>query len=179
MVRKPKICKYCLGKFNPYSSFQRACSIKCAVELGRQKEIDDRVKGFKEQLKTKKDYVKILQILFNKWIRLRDNDKGCVSCGVFSAEEYHAGHWISATYQSLRFNENNVHKQCSRCNTHLRGNPIPYRIELIKRIGLAQVEELENSRHERFDLTIQDLKDLIRKYKLKLIINETNREGSA
>jgi hypothetical protein len=147
------------------------CSQKCAIKYSaaqnkkKAKEVKEKVKQVKESLKTKKDYIKILQIVFNKYIRKRDEKKGCISCSTKVAEEFHAGHYIPTTYQYLRFNEYNVHKQCSKCNTHLRGNQVAYRENLIKKIGLERVLILEADRHKEFNLSIEDLKYLIIKYK--------------
>jgi hypothetical protein len=43
----------------------------------------------------------------------------------------------------LRFDLDNIHKQCAPCNEHLSGNIANYRIELVKRIGQAGVDRLE------------------------------------
>jgi len=142
--------------------------IKAFVESKKDKEWKVKKAQMKSDLLTHKDYIKLLQVTFNTFIRLRDKDLPCISCGVLKCEEFHAGHYIASTYQYLRFNEFNVWRQCSRCNTHLRGNLISYRIELIKRIGLEEVEYLENSRHMMLEITIPDIKDLIIKYKEKI-----------
>jgi len=133
-----------------------------------KKEANDQTKRIKEAIKSHADYIKDLQTIFNKFIRLRDKGLPCISCGVTKAEDWHAGHYIATTYQYLRFNENNVNLQCSKCNTHLRGNLIPYRIELIKKIGLEAVEELENSRYNMFKITIPEIKEKIALYKEKI-----------
>lgn len=88
--------------------------------------------------------VQKLQTIFNKYIRLRDKNDPCISCGEAN-RTFHAGHYVAvgAKY-GLRFNEDNVHKQCSRCNTFLHGNLINYRKNLIKKIGVDRVEALEN-----------------------------------
>lgn len=81
------------------------------------------------------------QTTFNKWIRNRDKDLGCISCG---AEVTEAGHYFSqGHYSSLRFNNINTNGQCTRCNRFLHGNLINYRKGLIKRYGHAKVERLE------------------------------------
>ncbi len=144
--------------------------IKAFVDAKKTNDIKEKVSKMKEDLISHKDYVKLFQSVFNTFIRLRDADKPCVSCGVERCEEYHAGHYICTTYQYHRFNENNVHKQCSKCNTHLSGNLIPYRIELIKRIGLVEVEYLEDSRHMMLEITIPELKEKIKEYKEKIKI---------
>lgn len=165
-------CKVCEEKYevDPYKPFIGWCSADCGYkyqQILKEKKVKKEVKDMREALKSHKDYIKLFQIVFNTFIRMRDKDLPCVSCGVYKCEEFHAGHYIASTYQYLRFNENNVHKQCSKCNTHLRGNSIPYRIELIKRIGLEEVEYLENSRHMMLEITIPELKEKIIEYKLK------------
>jgi len=83
------------------------------------------------------------QFYFNKFIRLRDFNKGCISCG---GKVEHAGHYLSAGHhQALRFMESNCSGQCLRCNHFLRGNAINYRINLIKRIGEVKVTNLEDA----------------------------------
>lgn len=83
------------------------------------------------------------QIVFNRWIRLRDKDKGCISCG---AEVTEAGHYFSQGHHSaLRFNEINTNGQCTRCNKFMHGNLINYRKGLVRRYGEQNVLMLENS----------------------------------
>lgn len=87
--------------------------------------------------------LKKAQEVFNKFIRDRDSDKGCISCG---SEVHHAGHYFSQGHHSaLRFNEMNTNGQCLRCNNFLHGNLINYRIGLVKRYGENKVLMLENS----------------------------------
>jgi len=172
-------CLVCKSKFKVLSNSHWLCSVECAKVKG-----NEAVEKKKEQIKKKDwtrekaiikqsllnhaDYIKLFQKVFNTFIRVRDKDLGCVSCGRMNVEEFHAGHYIATTKQYLRFNENNVWKQCSQCNTHLRGNLIPYRIELIKRIGLEEVENLENNRNKELELSIPEIKELIITYKTKI-----------
>lgn len=168
-------CKVCGNRMQLYNSLRPYCSATCGGAYGKRllenklkrenKEERKELSYLKQSLLTHKDWIKLYQITFNTYIRERDKDLPCVSCGVEKCEEFHAGHYVASTYQYLRFNENNVHKQCSRCNTHLRGNSIPYRIELIKRIGLDEVELLENSRHMMLEITIPEIQDKIKHYK--------------
>lgn len=60
---------------------------------------------------------------------------------------------------ALRFHPDNCQKQCSRCNDHLSGNPVPYREELIKRIGQEKVDWLDGD-HPIANFTLQDFKDV-------------------
>lgn len=83
------------------------------------------------------------QDTFNTFIRLRDANKGCISCG---KPVEHAGHFFSeGHFPALQFNEVNVNGQCVRCNRHLHGNLIFYRSGLVKRYGEQKVLLLEHA----------------------------------
>lgn len=91
--------------------------------------------------KTVPDLIKLATKHFNSFIRERDSDKGCVSCG---ARIQHAGHFYSGGHHSgLRFNENNCHGQCLRCNNFLHGNLNEYRRRITQRIDLSELNELD------------------------------------
>ena len=78
---------------------------------------------------------------FNEFIRNRDQDKPCISCGKYNATQ--AGHFYSAGhYPALRFDEDNCHKQCVGCNHFKSGNLIEYEKNLRRRIGDDRVEML-------------------------------------
>lgn len=91
--------------------------------------------------------------VFNAWIRKRDDQGGwftCISCGenktiknYARGGNYHAGHYYPGTDSALKYNEINVNGQCGKCNTHLHGNQTGYRIGLIKKYGIEEVEKLE------------------------------------
>jgi hypothetical protein len=104
---------------------------------------------------------------FNKFIRLRDVNQPCISCQRHHTGQYHAGHYKPAGINSaLKFNELNVHKQCAPCNNNLSGNLTNYRINLIIKIGLPKVEEMENNK-EITSFTCEQLKAIEVKYKAK------------
>jgi len=64
----------------------------------------------------------------------------------------------------------NIHKQCNKnCNLSLSGNIPRYRPNLIKKIGLQNVEWLEGP-HEIQKLTISDAKEIKAYYKEQLKI---------
>ena len=115
-------------------------------------------------------WIKLAQPIFNEYIRLRDKDLPCISCGTTSNVKYDAGHYFNRkSYGSLRFDEDNVHKQCSQnCNDNLGGNLINYRIGLIERIGEKRVDELEARRNVKVKYSIPDIKELIELYKSKI-----------
>jgi len=52
------------------------------------------------------------------------------------------------------------------CNTHLHGNLIHYRVNLIQKIGLAEVERLEGPQEPK-KYSIDELKEIISTYRAK------------
>lgn len=99
--------------------------------------------------KTIAQLIKLATKHFNAYIRNRDSEDGyftCISCEkTKEIGMMHAGHYLSAGHNaSLRFSEDNVHGQCVACNTHLHGNLIRYRENLVKKIGSGKVEILES-----------------------------------
>jgi len=86
---KPKKCKVCKVEFTPTKPLQQVCGFECALELAKNKRIKTvkkEVKEAKQKLKSRSDWLKDTQVVFNKYIRLRDQDDGCISCGSKSAK---------------------------------------------------------------------------------------------
>jgi len=167
-----KKCKVCKSEFKPtYNTTQALCSGACALASVRQKAskvIKKDLKQRRESLKTLGDHKRELQTVFNKFIRLRDKDKPCISCQRHHTGQYHAGHYLSVGARpNLRYNEINVHKQCAPCNNHLSGNPINYRINLVNLIGLDAVELLECD-HEPKNYRIDDITQMKKDYRAKI-----------
>jgi DNA-directed RNA polymerase subunit M/transcription elongation factor TFIIS len=167
-----KSCKKCGEIFTPFSTLEKHCYICKKTEqalknLAKMKR--DKLKKQKEDLLTVSDYLKLAQQVFNKWVRLRDQDKGCISCGNPLGSKYDAGHfWSAGGHSSVRFNENNVHAQCVSCNQHKHGNLLIYRDGLLRKIGFTKYEELENIAHETRKWDKEELKELIALYKKKI-----------
>ena len=176
-MKEPKLkkCIICLVEFKQFKTTEKVCSLKCAIEHAKNvskevkaKEWNKTKKIKKESLKTKQDYIKELQVVFNRFIRLRDKDYPCISCGKDSGKAEQAGHYRSTgSCPELRFCEDNVHGQCIKCNMYLSGNLINYRLGLIERCGLALVDWLELN-HEPKHYTINELIELKEKYKSKI-----------
>ncbi len=110
--------------------------------------------------------LKKAQIVFNKWVRNRDKEKGCISCG---SEVTEAGHYYSQGHHSaLRFNEVNTNGQCTRCNCFLHGNLINYRNGIICRHGVQTMDLLDSvgTRNPMKKWTRFELEEIINHYKL-------------
>ena len=164
------------GWYFAHSSLQKVCSPKCALDLTRQnaQKAQERAEKKKQRerkakLKSRSEWLKEAQSVFNKFIRLRDKDQPCISCGRYHQGQYHAGHYRSVgACPELRFCELNVHKQCAPCNDHKSGNIIEYRINLVNKIGADKVAWLERQDHEPKKYTIEDCKAIIKYYKAKI-----------
>ena len=167
---KPRKCAYCRNDFEPFRMGQKACSVECACQMARKKREKIERKAYKEQkerIKSRAEWLKEAQAVFNRYIRLRDDKEPCISCGRHHEGQYHAGHYLSTGARpELRFDEANVHKQCQPCNTHLSGNLVLYRKALIVKIGLEEVERLESD-HEPKKYSIDELKAIKAEYTRK------------
>ncbi|CDL51196.1 Protein NinG [Klebsiella pneumoniae ISC21] len=184
-MRKPsrRKCAHCREWFHPAREGQVVCSFECASAISKkqtakareaakaravkrqresEKEGRQRRRAKRESFKTKAQWDKEAQSAFNRYIRIRDEGKSCVSCGspLIVKSNYLTGSAIDAShYRSrgaashLKFNVFNVHSACTRCNRQLSGNAVEYRIHLIERIGLDRVERLEaDNEPRRFDI---------------------------
>ena len=136
---KTRKCKYCKTPFQPITTLQKNCfEPNCVTDWineTKQKQWTKKKAKLKAELMTVQDYVKLAQQVFNKFIRLRDAEKNCISCQkTLKVGNIDAGHmWSAGGHSNLRFNEYNVNSQCSRpCNKDKAGdiNNIPYNQEL-------------------------------------------------
>jgi Bacteriophage Lambda NinG protein len=166
-------CAVCKEPFVKRSPWQSVCNLKCAAILvdSRNKKTERKeTKARKEALKTRSDYMKDAQKAFNAYIRARDADKPCISCGVPLKQEalgggYDCGHYRSVgSAPHLRFHPDNAHGQCKKCNRYLSGNAVEYRKNLVSRIGLNLLELLERDQCVR-KYTIEGLQMLTSDYK--------------
>jgi hypothetical protein len=107
--------------------------------------------------------LKQAQIVFNKWIRERDKDLGCISCG---GSVDHAGHYFAqGSNSALRFDEMNVNGQCVGCNTYKHGNLINYRKGLVKRYGKEETEQFEIlAERGAYKWSRSEVEEIIKKY---------------
>jgi hypothetical protein len=127
---------------------QVVCGPMCGIERAKKKREADEKKAKaveakqdrakKESLKTIPKLRAEAQVEFNKFIRTRDAEQPCISCGKPPGDlsglhaGRDAGHYRSTGAAShLRFDERNCHAQCVHCNQHLAGNVVQYRIGLI------------------------------------------------
>ena len=84
-----KKCKACSILFEPIKSIQPYC-FNCTIErakkhVKKQRDKKERAekKELKEKLKTVSDYRNEARYWFQRWIRMRDVGKSCISCNTF------------------------------------------------------------------------------------------------
>ena len=114
---------------------------------------------------------KELQIIFNTFIRLRDKDQPCISCGQFKVLQ--CGHFFNVGgHDGLRFNEDNANGECAGCNCFDLSHLINYGDNLIERIGIERFQNLKNQakiyKREGHKWTRYELLEMIEKYKAKI-----------
>ena len=176
---KPKTCRNaaCSIRFVPQRLGQAVCSPACALatkDVNQQKarkslaQVERReIKVRKEKLKSRADHLNDTQTAFNAWVRERDAELPCISCGRHHAGQYHSGHYRTVgASPELRFEPLNAWKQCAPCNNYLSGNLINYRISLLQKIGEERVIWLEGP-HEAKKYTVEELKAMTADYRAK------------
>lgn len=184
--RKCKNCGVRKNKSEMIINIMAFCSFKClttytnTVKLNTSKIRFEKSKSettVRRKVKTVSDLKKEAQAVFNKYVRLRDIKKGygCISCNKpYDGDRYKwdAGHYISRRHNKTRYHLNNVHLQCVRCNRYGYGETVAYRQNLIQRIGLSNVEWLENNYQQTYSFTLDYLS------RLKKIFNKKIRRLS-
>lgn len=200
MTPKRKRCRCCRRLFAPYNSLVVACSPGCALDLAKstetmtplrkraeaaeRRERAGALREYRKANKTRPALQKEAQAAFNAWVRARDADKPCISCGRSALDDpltggaWDCGHYRSVgAAPSLRFDPRNAHKQCKHCNQWLDGNYVDYRRGLIDRIGVDAVEDLEGPLPPA-KWTRDELREIEARYKRLLREIENNREAA-
>ena len=178
-VAKLKKCKECGSEYLPTRFAQVVCSPICGInhsrKLNEKKVAAARkadTKERKEKIKTHSDFLKDFEKVFNEFIRVRDKDQPCISCGA-EAGKYtmSAGHHFPAgSFGNIRFDEINVNGQCwFNCNKNQHGNFPNYKVGLTERIGKEEYKKLEFRAYQTTSkLSIPEIKDLITLYRAKI-----------
>lgn len=112
------------------------------------------------------------QLVFNAFIRERDKDQPCISSGKTGVIKQ-AGHFFPvSTYDGIRFDEDNVHGESVYSNCFDEGHLIPYRDNLLKRIGKERFDALykraEDYKKNGYKFTRSELLEIIALYKKKI-----------
>lgn len=115
---------------------------------------------------TYQDLKNKLDRLFAAYIRLRDKDKPCISCGKYV--ELEAGHFYGRSNLAVKWDEMNVHGQCVDCNRYKNGNRMSFGRGIAMRYGDSVVEALDRRSQERIKLKSYEILEKIEIYQNKL-----------
>lgn len=118
-----------------------------------------------------KQLIKKLDKIFSQYIRLRDSKDGyftCCSCGQLKPYSLaDAGHFINRRWMATRWDERNVHSQCSSCNRFDEGNLTGYYRFMLEKYGQQTIDILESVKTP-YKWTDGELDMLIKNYKRKV-----------
>jgi hypothetical protein len=178
------VIRTCRQEFVKRSMTHKACSPDCAAEYAKQQRQKAELKELRARklaIKPRSAWLKEAQAAFNAYIRERDKAQPCICCGQpLTAEAvgggYDCGHYRSiGSAPHLRFDERNAHGQRKVCNRWGAGRAVDYRIGLVARIGLAELEALEADNQAR-KYSVDDLKKIRDFYRAKLKVLKVGSE---
>jgi len=150
-------CKHCKTKFEKKYAFQQFClqddecikafsdSVKEKKQIKDAKDKENLFLAENERNESKQLKASLIntKTQVHTYIRNRDVNKPCISCGTQWNNEFQAGHHYSAnSFITLRYNLDNIHGQCKRCNLHLEGAFDNYALNLPNRIGIERYNDL-------------------------------------
>lgn len=145
--RKFGLCPACLWEWmclNDNGKVWRETQFIPKVKRKTEKEKKKRNREQREAMKSIARLIQEARVPFQKWIRLRDANKACISCNQTGADIFDAGHFYkSEVYRGMIFNPSNCHSQCRACNRYMNGNESNYRLGLINRYGEEFVKKLD------------------------------------
>ena len=201
-------CKICREWFHPRFPNEQWCCPEHGAQYGimlrekeklkaeqrRRKETQQERRSLKirkAELLPASHFKKQAQQAFNTFIRTRDHDQPCISCGETNPPDLHGGQWDCGHYLSvgaheeLRFIESNAYRQCKSCNAgsgkYARKNQTvaqQYRQRLIERVGQEVVDWLEGP-HEMTNYRKDDYIRIRDEYRAKTRALIKQREAAA
>ena len=170
-------------EINPYENEESQAQWNIVYEVPKPKKMTKeeklQLKLDKLKEKTKKQVKKAKQMplsqlkkkvqrVVNEYVRERDKNLPCISCG--KVKPLTAGHfWTQGAHGFLRYNLDNIQGQCLSCNSFKSGNLNEYRLGLIKRIGVDRVEDLDKKAHATRDYTREELEQIREDIKQKTL----------
>ncbi|HBQ2311567.1 recombination protein NinG [Klebsiella quasipneumoniae] len=205
--RSRRKCAHCREWFYPAREGQTVCCFECASAIGKkqaakareaakkkallsqrevEKESRQRRRAKRIELKTKSQWRSEAQTAFNKYVRLRDAGKPCISCGRLPEQKLggtmDCGHYRTrGAARHLSFNLHNTAAQCVYCNRDRAGAQKAFEQGLIQRIGPEAVDALNNDNTIRnFDIPyLQRVKSIFIRKARALEKRRTRRSEAA
>ena len=104
---------------------------------------------------------------FSLFIRERDKDKPCVTCGAYT-DSKDCGHFLSRRFESTRYDEQNSHGQCQKCNRFEYGNQYEHGLKIDQMYGKGTAEKLHMKSKMLCKRNQNDYEEIAKYYKNKL-----------
>lgn len=102
---------------------------------------------------------------FSEYIRHRDEEDGCFTCGIKKPwKQMQAGHWIPGRHNSILFDKDGCHAQCYHCNVGLKGNPVKYYDRMLLDYGKKFCEMLKYLDTQVKEYKVYELLEIEEKY---------------
>lgn len=171
--KRYKKCRYCGEPKVPYGSLQPFCFSNECIREHNEATIQKKKRKEKKLLLNgdRTHWIKLADKAFNAFIRERDKGLPCISCGYIfkdGGRQAHAGHLKPKGVNSiLRYNEDNVHVQCSICNNFKSGEVGEYERNLRERIGDDRVDYILAISKQVYSHTLDELKNIVTTYTKK------------
>jgi hypothetical protein len=148
------------------------CLLAYPAKVKKEKEEREKKRLKEDKESSVKYWIPKLQKEVNKYVRLRDHNLPCISCGAPKTVQWEAGHYRSVgSCPELRFDLRNINKQCHRCNFEGSANykggkgwGLGYDQGIIDRFGQERLDWL-NGYHEPKNYTAQELKEMTIKFR--------------
>lgn len=164
-----KKCAVCQNEFTKYKSTDKVCSLRCHYVYVGQKEIDNKVMGYKKRIQ-QENMFKTLQDLINKIVRLIDRGHECISSGTaYGKYQVDAGHYFSVgSNASLRYNLLNIFAQSRSDNDRKGGKGSNYGLRLKEVFGSDVRDEIEGlvSKYPLLKLTKEEAYEACKKARI-------------
>jgi len=101
------------------------------------------VKFIRRKNATLKSTKKRADEALSKFIRNRDTPGLCITCNqAITFDNSDAGHFISRNHEAVRYDKQNVHAQCRKCNRFNSGNQYEHGQAIDKKYGEGTAEKL-------------------------------------
>tara|TARA_R110000850_G_scaffold276016_1_gene416685 strand:- start:64 stop:681 length:618 start_codon:yes stop_codon:yes gene_type:complete len=119
-----------------------------SLQVKKQKALKSQIREAKKKARTRTEWFKILQKVVNQWVRYRDRNEPCCTCGTTNDIKYDAGHFYTvAARPDIRFELTNIHRQCSmKCNQHGSGMRAEYKVFIVEKYGQDHLDWLESEK---------------------------------
>lgn len=157
--------KYCFQHLLEHQQELRNKSVKKSIAKQKTKP--------KKKKKVRNEYKTISKKAWNtfaKWLKKDKDYFTCYTCHkTLPIEQAQAGHCFhrgKQRYKALDFDPKHIRLQCGGCNCFSSGQTNVFQAKLTRELGIEEVENMIWRRADEPALTIEELKEIIKKYEL-------------